>query len=459
MSDEPNDSIPPWPAMPVDAPPMRVQSIGYSSRGMVVGRPTVITMIGVLSIVVASLGLVGGFLSAMSDLVFLQFTRVQTVTQVPQFRPAVITINPSGAAATVTSEAVGDHGMAMGDRSIVITGLSQLRRLSPARRKQVDELLAENGKDVLDLSGPSLTAERVAANVSDNGRLPSANGSDDGPDYFTLGQGRLEVADDHAVFFPSDGSQTIRTSAMPVSDSTSNDTSTSSIAASPNSPFTPAQIASILRRAKLMGARLSPGQTRAIIQTLQNPAQQFVVPTTDGSDPSRQILNAYTTPDGSTSFSTQHGVTNSFITFDITGQVTNSMTSTGPQTATKLPRINYGTLSLVLCGTVINLLLAIYLMISGIFVLRQSPVGARLHWIYLTLKIPMVLLTALASGAMVTQLVTSVSPTGGASASTQAVLWASALPALLGLLYPIALIFLLRSRGVREYYGGVGLER
>src|SRR5580704_14368081 len=92
---EPNDSLPPWPAMPMDAAPMRVQPIGYSSRGMTVGRPGVITTIGVLSIVVASLGLVGGFVSVMSDLVFLQFTRMRAVQQVRPINMAVTTVNAS----------------------------------------------------------------------------------------------------------------------------------------------------------------------------------------------------------------------------------------------------------------------------------------------------------------------------------------------------------------------------
>ena len=118
-----------------------------------------------------------------------------------------------------------------------------------------------------------------------------------------------------------------------------------------------------------------------------------------------------------------------------------------------MPRITQAAVLMSLVGTVLNLLLAIFLLICGIFVLRQSDKGAKLHWIYVALKIPAAMLAAGGMWWMWSQLLTSM-PTG----AVKAVTWVSLvaiIPAALGCIYPLKLIFVLRSRSVRAYYNSV----
>jgi hypothetical protein len=112
-------------------------------------------------------------------------------------------------------------------------------------------------------------------------------------------------------------------------------------------------------------------------------------------------------------------------------------------------------------AAVLGLGLAIYLLIAGIQVLRDSPGGAKLHWWYAVLKIPLVIFAfsvglwlslSMISGMMAAM------PAGPAAMMsfqrTFTVMWA-VLTACLSLAYPIALIFVLRGKMVRAYYNTV----
>ena len=117
-----------------------------------------------------------------------------------------------------------------------------------------------------------------------------------------------------------------------------------------------------------------------------------------------------------------------------------------------------------LCGlcileAVLSGALAIYLFIAGIQVMRQSPAGARLHWIYIAIKIPLALLggaaliwLAMDFGAGVAGMVSQ----GGAAPAIQTTYATmSAMTMIAALIYPIALLFALRSQTVRQYYNSV----
>lgn len=107
-----------------------------------------------------------------------------------------------------------------------------------------------------------------------------------------------------------------------------------------------------------------------------------------------------------------------------------------------------------------NLALAIYLLVIGIMVLRHSSSGARLHWIYVILKIPLSILAALAFAWMMSSLFGFARAGLGVSSSrfwTLILVYAGAI-AVFGCAYPFGLIFALRSRRVREYYQFVWSE-
>jgi hypothetical protein len=102
---------------------------------------------------------------------------------------------------------------------------------------------------------------------------------------------------------------------------------------------------------------------------------------------------------------------------------------------------------------------AIFLMVIGILVLRDSPRGAMLHWIYVWIKIPLVLIAAGAGAWMMLGFFSSIAampgtaPPPGSFASV--ITFMAVVGGLLALAYPVSLIFVLRSRRVREYYNTI----
>lgn len=106
--------------------------------------------------------------------------------------------------------------------------------------------------------------------------------------------------------------------------------------------------------------------------------------------------------------------------------------------------------------------LAIYLIVIGILVLRHSPKGARLHWAYVWIKILLASAGAFAYAWMMMEMMRSVRQTIGAGAGgvafplpTFVFLFYVVFLWLISCAYPIGLIFTLRGRGVRAYYGSI----
>jgi len=117
---------------------------------------------------------------------------------------------------------------------------------------------------------------------------------------------------------------------------------------------------------------------------------------------------------------------------------------------------------LSMLAAVLSVGIAIYLLVAGIQVMRDSPSGATLHKWYVMLKIPLVVFAAAVglwlSTSMVSGMMASMPPgSAGANAGFQFgfMLAGALVPAFIGLAWPTALIFLLRSKSVRGYYNTV----
>jgi hypothetical protein len=105
---------------------------------------------------------------------------------------------------------------------------------------------------------------------------------------------------------------------------------------------------------------------------------------------------------------------------------------------------------------VLSLGLAIFLLVAGILTLRDSPSGAKLHRWYAMLKIPQVICATAAGlwlswGVQVTGMSAAV-PQQQVAFMQVFVIVLAVIPALIALAYPVALLVVLRSRTVREYY-------
>lgn len=415
--------------------PVPVQPITYyGSTGA--GRPGVITTIGVLSIVLGSIGILASGFSALGNFALIALARTTAVlaNNRTAARPNPIMVNRSNWA---EDSALNDT-----DRDLVLSGLLQVRPLTDIRQKQLRQLLSEHGKPIAPVTGPGLTAQLVAANVSDSGQTRWAGGGT-GADFYVVGNGRVEVLDDHATFFPLDGTPPLRSQAP----------ASLVVGLVPSATGQAGNLQSVLRRLVSLGVTPNTAQTRALEGYLKGTSSQNGLFANDGSDPGRQIAMAQNLGNGSLMISTAHGSMNSTIVLDSAGGITSSTFNyTAFATAGGNRNLNIRQ-SAIFASTIMALLsflLAMFLIISGILMLRSNSKGARLHWIYVGFKIPLVLISIGMTYWIWSQIMPA-SPRGGAAINAPFLIM-FLVSGLFGLAYPVVLVFLLNGKSVREYY-------
>jgi uncharacterized membrane protein YphA (DoxX/SURF4 family) len=142
----------------------------------------------------------------------------------------------------------------------------------------------------------------------------------------------------------------------------------------------------------------------------------------------------------------------SVVTFTATATTAPTPTSVVPFGFKIDPRASI----LMIVEAVLSLGVAVLLIVAGSLLLRNSPRALRLHWIYVILKLPLIVLAAVATWWTYTGMMNSMSAFTGAATppgfgNTMAAFQAI-FAAVFSLLYPIALLFVLRTRTAREYF-------
>jgi hypothetical protein len=135
------------------------------------------------------------------------------------------------------------------------------------------------------------------------------------------------------------------------------------------------------------------------------------------------------------------------------------VTATATSTTTFPFQISTASSLLSITSAILNLLAAILLLIAGISVLRDSRKAIKRHWIYIFVKVPTVILTAVATSMLYSQMFSNVyntSPGGPTTPFSPAMSsWIAITSALVGaafsLAYPAALLFILNNRRIKTY--------
>ena len=424
-------TVEPVPVEPLPVEPLPVEAVfpeaGYAGPQRL-GPPRLVVAMGVWSIVVAGLSLFAGPVTAMV-MVAIAATRVARTTM----------IAPPSTVVPAPAEVVDPDGFAAADRAAVIAGLSRVRPVTPAQQVQLDELLAESGRAVVNAGRPVDPAV-VAAGVSGSGQLDAmgtAGAAGEGPpSYYALANGRLELTDGRAVFFPGDGQPAVRAVAYALPDRGGD-------SAPPR--LSDDAVRSTMRNiARLNGGRPRAAQVRAALSVLRGAGQQVVVPTTDGSDPAAEVTAAATSDDGTLTVQSAHGGSTCELTVTPGGQVSASLMAAGA-TASAVRPGNPAAMGWVMLLAAAQFAVAAYLLVIGILTVRRSRGGRLLHWVFVGVKLPV------AAGAVVAGVCLGQSAGGAGTA----VWWAA--PALVGMAYPVGLVFALCSRSVRDYYGSAGV--
>lgn len=166
-------------------------------------------------------------------------------------------------------------------------------------------------------------------------------------------------------------------------------------------------------------------------------------PTTQGVQVQSATQNFNVSGSGFTTVTTTSG-----------GRTTTVTTTTGGAMPFMMPKISPVAAAASIGEAVVSLLLAILLFVAGILVLNDSRHGRKMHWIWLSLKIPLILTAAVANWYVWTSWTSGFMPPGAGGPQAISGMMAAwmVVGACVALAYPVSLIFVLRSRSVRDYY-------
>ena len=401
-------SLVPPPIEPTVAPlqPLEAQPVIplYATPLARTGRPGIITLLGVAAIVIALLSLLVGGVCGMMALGFMIQTKVMktatasmTVSSssrgsvntrvITRASPATPAQSPTTASTASSGFPTGPRGVADAQRLTIEDALSRAQRLSAGQTRRLDQLLAKSGKDIFPFGIATNTMQTA---ISESGTL-SSNGAT--ANYYLLASGKLEIYDDRAIFFPSDGEPVRVRADDPNEDETSN--------------ALPAQTIDVLIASaqSQTGNKLTPAQVTALKNELSDPNQVLVAPR---SNPA--AISASITPDGTLSV-----FGNSYIQIDSSGNVSNSAKLMMAAAARMAVRGAASTMTLL--DALFSGALSIYLLVVGILVLRQTQRGRGLQMTYAILKVPVAVLAAIGWIWTIQDL------SGGAVTSGQSTFW------------------------------------
>ncbi|HZL37018.1 MAG TPA: hypothetical protein VFC78_16985, partial [Tepidisphaeraceae bacterium] len=424
-------------------------------------RPGILTALAIVSIIVACLSAVASLGSGFESYVvyrtatFSRLARAKRTSRtlapsVPKsgYGAPANTVNPptptAAGAGSQQDDAVNtdpdetptdSNGLLASDRAVVTSVLTQLQPFSAPRRRQLNAFLARQGISAFPTGNVPLTDRGVRASISRSATDP---GDDDvaGHAMFSTSWGTLKVYDDKAEFSPANGS-------APTVVSASVDPAMPGPAGSAS--LTPAVIAAAVQRAQsATGNKLTAAQLAGLTAALRDPNQQLIAPGTEWSPVRAGFVNS----DGSAWVYLSGG----YVAIAGDGTVQSNAIAQPP-----LIKVNNTACGMVALDAIVSAGLAILLFVSALLLLAQSPRGRRLHRIFAVIKIP----AAPFGGAMIAwmnyELVTTNAVRRGgnvSAAASIAIYWGIAI-AVAGCLYPIALLIVLHTRTVRDYYNAV----
>jgi len=177
--------------------PMPVRPLEYDNAYSRVGRPGILTAVGVMSIVVACISM----LASVSGILMAALLAMMGTIKPMRLGPPVVT--PSTQMSPMASGgllvAPEEDGLQVNTRAMIIATMRRRRSLNDAQATQLHVLLAQAGKKIFPGDVKTLTPGLVRSNITEAGTIPG-DGTSSGSTYFIVGAGRIEAFDDHAVF-------------------------------------------------------------------------------------------------------------------------------------------------------------------------------------------------------------------------------------------------------------------
>ncbi len=391
------------------------------------GRPGSVTAIGVISIVIAALSLLMNVgLTFQAMIAYSSSRMIAAATASPP-------VSTSSTTLAVGDEFLSPSGLPRQQRALFDEVLGSQQRFNPERQSQLESFLTDHGRALLADDALPTTVDEVRRLINTSGRLPGLGG-EEGRLFFELSTGRLEVGNDSAVFFPADGSPTLRSGGT---------------LAGPDGSrvLSPAQVqAAIDHVQQLSGNGLSATEVAALDNALRKPWQPILQPAGTVAGIRSQITSATRAPNGQMILQTSRGT----VTIRPQGVVEINGMVVATATGGAVMAMNRAPVSSAIAAALVSALLAVGLMILGIQVLRQwRPAGKWLKaWALAKLAIAIASAAAwvwfyqdLVSAFTTGRRVLTVTTAGVIGLTGAACLW------------PIILLIVLHTRRLRCYFG------
>lgn len=387
----------------------------------------------------------------MAVAAFLFFAGAQAVGNAAHAaKLAAASVSPKAsprAAARLPPEA-GPDGLAGPQRRGVVDAFYAVRPIRPPRVEQLDAILARHGLEILltaaeRKAGVDAAPDRVRGLVTDHGQLFSTNPAT-APDFFRLKTGRLELYDDRSVFYPNDGSPTLRNSYGRTA---------------AKRALNEAEVAAVVGRAKSIGdGALNDAQAATVATVLSGADQQLV--STAGATGAAAVQSEPRSVTAGAGGAVTIRFGDGQLDLGPQGQILAAPAGPAPP-----PKPSTAAFLAVMASSLVSLALAVVLFIAAVLLLRGLPSGRRLHFNWACLKIVVTVVGAVAFWWMTDRFYEQLLRYNAAAPGINVGRFAAAAPrtfmaqpwhpvvvGLAGLIYPLAVLVVLRARAVREYF-------
>lgn len=439
------------PAIVPPPPPIPVAALSYSMP-LRERRPGLVTAIGVIGIIVASITMLTCLTVGFSDFGFFALNAVSSNIAAAPRPTATINVAAMGTPSTPTApnyipptdDAIPDDGFKQSDRVSVEGALSSLQSFNNSQFNELDNFLAQSGQSAFPTAGRGLSRGMVGFQVTKSGVYKGSGQADPSYTWFDVRWGRLEVYDDKVTLSSSDPTRPGVTTSIAIPQ-------LATIANPGFAALTPKEIGTVMKQINLMAPNaMNDDQTAALNKTLASP-QQNLVPALFLANP---VTAAQQNPDGSTLVS-------------FTGGGSAKISSSGAAITTVasqpflMPKFQINTAGIVLSmiEAVASLGVAIFLLVISIQAFRGSQHTPRRFRIFAWIKIPLAIIgwsaTALVWWGLGKSIGSTAAASGGAAVGTSigtVYTVMSIFAGIAALIFPIALLFVLRSKTVREYF-------
>jgi hypothetical protein len=422
---------------------------------VVPGRPGLLTTIGVLCIVVASLSIIASFITGCGAVTAGQLARQSLM-------PARMgTATPAPGVAMTTADA-GANGFSVQERAVFINALTRGQPLSPARRQQLDTFLREHGRSVIQPNGV-LIPRTVTGHLGGSGKEYAQDGN--GPDYFVFLQGRecnlpgrLKLYDENAVYVPDDTTlEKLRSAYDPSAPPSVAPAYTPTIGLDPDDAS--AVVGEIKRKSN---NKLNPAQAQSLQMALEQPSYiQWLTPSSTAAGLSSQVKTAIVQSNGTVTVNWANGsktvcMPDGTISGMTLGTGTATTQPTNPFTTPKPITVSRSAVSLGVVEAIGSGIAALLLLTTGILVLRQAPASRWLLLLYSLVKIALAVTAIVAFSWLYSSLKfpeDSYFNLAWSGDYIQSMSIVGIVLASIGLLFPLVLMVVMAtSKTVKDYY-------